>query len=212
MKSVKCRRGGRFNLVLGIIVGIIAGIACAIRWLVSTDGDTWLRETTKSLMGEERQLMSPEMVETVQKYLTNEYILIALIAAAALIVLAIIFFIAASACRKKEERLAYEEDMNADSVVYYEETADVEPAPASAPVKNTSDINLWVQLKKVRSVDDVKALQMAVKEKLAEEKVQKVVRVVVPAATACIVTAAIASVATTTAKTKRRNQFYRWLG
>ena len=71
MKSVRCRRGGKFNLVLAILAGIVFGLASLARWLITDGGDTWLRETTKKMLGQERQLMSPEMAVKFREYYTD---------------------------------------------------------------------------------------------------------------------------------------------
>ena len=197
MKSTKCRKGGNFNLFMGILVGILAGFACGIRWLISTDGDTWLRALTKQLMGKEAQLMTPDMATKTKEILKDEYILIALIAAGAFIVLAIIFYIANAANKKKALKRAYEEEIEpaeeaVDAYYYSDEQTAVEEAPA----------------KTVNNGCALKNLKAKVAEKLADEKVKKVVTV----AAACAVTAVVVSRVGSAVKAKRRHQFFRWLG
>ena len=194
MKATKCRKGGKFNLFMGILVGVLAGLACGLRWLISEAGDTWLRAVTKQLMGQEKQLVAPEAVTQIKEYLKDEYILIALIAAAAFIVLAILFFIADGANKKKALKRAYcdeyaEEEQMVDE--YYEEETPVEAAPVQA--------NTCCKLQGIKE---------KVAEKFADEKVKKVAAV----AAACAVTAVVVSQLGGAVKAKRRHQFYRWLG
>lgn len=194
MKSTKCRKGGNFNLVMGILVGILAGVACAIRWLISTDGDTWLRGVTKQLMGQEAQLMAPEMATKVKDILKDEYILYALIAAAAFIVLAIIFYIANAANKKKALKREYEAEIEPTEEVvdeyYYADEAEAEEAA------------------KTENGCVIKNIKAKVSEKLADEKVKKIATV----ATACVITAVVVSQVGSAVKASRRHSFYRWLG
>ena len=202
MKKTKCRKGGNFNLFMGILVGILAGVACGVRWLISTNGDTWLRAITKQLTGQERQLMSPEMVTKVTEYLKNDYILIALIAAAAFILLAIIFYIADGANKKKALKRAYKDQYEEEYAVeesatddyYYADDAAVKSEPVASAQTDKECV--------------FKNMKAKVSAKLADENVKKVATV----ATACVVTAVIASQVGNAIKAKRRHNFYRWLG
>ena len=196
MKKTKCRKGGNFNLFMGILVGVLAGLACGLRWLISEAGDTWLRAITKQLTGEERQLMAPEMTTLIKDNLKDEYILIALIAAAAFIVLAILFFIADGANKKKALKRAYadeyaEEEQMVDE--YYEDETSVEAAPVAVQANTCCKLQ---------------GIKEKVSEKFADEKVKKVAAV----AAACAVTAVVVSQLGGAVKAKRRHQFYRWLG
>ena len=196
MKSTKCRKGGKFNLFMGILIGILAGVACGIRWLISEAGDKWLRAITKQLTGQEKQLFAPEMATKIQDLLKNDYILIALIAAAAFIVLAIIFFIADGANKKKALKRAYRDEYEVEEQMvdeYYEEETPVEAV--AAPVQANACCKL-------------QAIKEKVAEKLADEKVKKAATV----AAACAVTAVVVSQLGGAVKAKRRHQFYRWLG
>ena len=199
MKSTKCRKGGKFNLFMGILVGILAGVACGLRWLISEAGDTWLRAITKQMTGEERQLMAPEMTTLIKDNLKNEYILIALIAAAAFIVLAIIFFIADGANKKKALKRAYAEEYDfEEQAVDAHYCADDACAEATAPAACAQNDTGCA----------IKNLKAKVSEKLADENVKKVATV----AAACAITAVVVSQVGNAIKAKRRHNFYRWLG
>ena len=199
-KATKCRKGGKFNLFWGILIGILAGAACGIRWLISTDGDTWLRAITKQLTGQERQLMAPEMATQMKEYLKDDYIMIALMAAGIFIVLAILFFIADGANKKKARKRAYKEEYEAaeqavDAYYYADEADEPEVVAQSAPASTESGCIF-------------KDMKNKVSKKLADKNVKKVATV----AAACAVTAVIVSQVNSAVKAKHRHMFYHWLG
>ena len=185
MKSVRYRKAAGFDLFIGILAAIISVAACAMRWLVGS-GDAWLQDITKKIAGKPFQV-APKIADGIEKYLKNEYILIAMAVAVVFILLAIILYAVARGAAKKEYACEeeYVEEFEAELEVEAEDESEEEEAKVC-----------W-------------------KEKLAKvdsKKLKKIGMIALPVATACVVTVAIASNAKHAKKERRRRKFYEWLG
>ncbi len=183
MKSVRYRKAAGFDLFIGILAAVISALACALRWLVGS-GDAWLQDITNKIAGKPFQI-APKIAEAIEKYLKNEYILIAMAVAVVFILLVIILYAVARGAEKKE--YACEEEAVEEFEAELE--ADVEAEVEEAKVS-------WKE--KLGKVDS--------------KKLQKIGMIALPVATACVVTAVIASNAKHAEKERRRRKLYKWLG
>ena len=210
MKKTKSRRirgWARFHLIIGILAAIAAGVACALRYMVS-------EKCIKLMIDKFSVKPAQDMIDKVQSYCKDEYIMIALIAAAALIVWAIILFIAAGVSAKKAAKRAAKLEVVVEEVV--------EEAPATEEVvcvecedekESGCPVCGWSLEDLKKKKDELIAkINAKIPEKADKEGLKKIAKVVLPATAACIMTATVVSNVKHKIKAKRRRQFYQWMG
>ena len=209
MKKTKSRRirgWAKFHLFIGILAAIAAGVACALRYMVSKDG-------IQLMIDKLSMKPAQSMIDNVQSYCKDEYIMIALIAAAALIVWAIILFIAAGVSAKKAAKRAAKLEAVVEVVEEAPATEEVVCVECEDEKESGCPVCGWSLEDLKKKKDELIAkINAKIPEKADKEGLKKIAKVVLPATAACIMTATVVSNVKHKIKAKRRRQFYQWMG